>query len=865
MPKFFRRLDYFFHRDEIDAGLAEEMEFHRAMLAREFEGDRTAAARAWGNATLAREDARAVWLGPWLESFWRDFTYALRGLWRERGFTAVALSALAIAIGLNTALFTVFNAVALRPWPVAEPSRVVNVMRVLRNGPLAGEGEGFGVAEWRYLTAHSKSFSGLFLTRNGEPVRAAAGPMRLTWVTGNFFSVLGIEMVRGRGFLPEEDQPLAPLGVAVLSYDTWQNRFAGDPNIVGKSIRLDEIPFTVVGIAAPDFAGTNPERTDLWAPFSARRVLRPDDADVLPFLTDEHHCCSQMAGRLAPGYTGRQAAAEIQTLSAHLHTDKTLDNAAVVTAGTALLAALGPQNKSKVVPILAAMFVAITLVLLLACANVGNLLLARAAARRQEIAVRLSLGGSRARLVRQLLVESLTLACAAAVLGLLIAWKLPSAIVALMIPENGIAMTADWRVCAYTAGMAVIACLGFGLAPALQATRLRISGALQRDASLRFSRLPLRSVLLAAQVAISVVLLAGAGLLVRGLQHVQHQDPGFRIDTITVATLELPAAAYSGKLAEIFTGQLQSALAETQGLPPAGIAGDPPMGHSRSWTTMRLTGTPEGSERMVQIHQVSGGYFDVLGIQLLAGRNFTPADTGRRVVLINETCARRFFGARNPVGSTIESNANTWEVIGLVQDAYTTDLSVINPTIYWPVNGRFGVPLVLGRDFNPAARERLSAIVRSLESKARVSYAPLAENFRSLLEPARYAAAISGALGLLALILAGVGMSGVFAYMVRQRTREIGLRMALGAQPAQVVRLVLASHLHALAWGLAAGLAGAFAATRLLRSMMNGISPFDPAAYVAVFLLLIAAAAAASAVPARRVARVDPLTALRWE
>ena len=865
MRKLFRRIYYFFRRADIEAGLAEEMEFHRAMLACEFEGDRTAAARAWGNATLAREDARAVWLRPWIESFWRDFNYALRGLWRERGFAAVALSALAIPIGLNSALFTVFNAIALRPWPVSDPSHVVKVMRILRGGPMAGEGEGFGVAEWRYFSARSKTFSGLFLTSNGSTVRTESGPLRLTSVSGNFFSVLGVEMVRGRGFLPEEDQPLAPQGVAVLSYDAWQNRFGGDPNIVGKPVRLDEIPLTVVGVAAQGFAGTNPNRVDLWVPFSADRILSPQDPGVLAFLNDEHHCCVSMAGRLAPGYTRAQAAAEIQTLAAQLHTDERFEDASVVTAGTAVLQALGPRNKARIVPMLAAMFAAMTLVLLLACANVGNLLLARAAARRQEIAVRLSLGGTRSRLVRQLLVESLTLACAAAAAGLLIAWKLPAAIVARIIPENGIAMAPDWRVCAYTAGIAVVACLVFGLVPALQATHPRIAGALHREAALRFSRLHLRSVLLAAQVAISVVLLAGAGLLVRGLQHVQHQDPGFRIDGVTVATLELPAAVYGGKRSENFTSKLQTALTEAQGLPPTGLAFDAPMGQADSWTSTRLTGSPAGTDRMAQLHQVSAGYFDVLGIRVLAGRNFTPADAGRFVVLINETCARLFFGERNPVGGTFGSGEQPWEVVGLVKDAYTTDLSSLNPTIYYPLRTFFGIPLVLARDLNPAARERLTAIVRQIEPKARVRFAPLTDNFRATLEPARNAAAISGALGLFALILAAVGMSGVFAYMVRQRTREIGLRMALGSQPAQVVRLVLASHLHALAWGFAAGLAGGLGATRLLRSMMYGISPFDPAAYIAVFVLLIAAAAAASAIPARRAARVDPLTALRWE
>ena len=863
MPNLLRRIQYLFRRNRMESDLAEEMEFHRQMLAREFAGDRKAAARAWGNSTLAREDARAVWLAPWIESLWRDFLYAVRGLWRERGFTATALCALAIAIGLNASLFTVFNAVALRPWAVKDPARVINVMRILKQGPMGGSGEGFGVAEWRYFSEHSKAFSGLFLTRNGEQVRAESGTMHLTWVTGNYFGVLGVEMSRGRGFLAEEDRTLAPAAVAVLSHAAWQTRFGGDPGIVGKTVRLDEIPFTVVGVAGESFAGTDPIRVDLWAPMAARRVLRPNDADVLPFLTNIHRCCSSMAGRLAPGYTREQGAAEIALLVDQAHAKEPPRKETVVTAGTALLDSAG-GDKRRIVPALAAMFAAMTLVLLLACANVGNLLLARAAARRQEIAVRISLGGSRARLVRQLLVESFTLALAAAAAGLAIAWIAPPALVKQLEPDNAIPLNPDWRVCAYTVGIAVLACLVFGLAPALQATHMRIAGALQREAPLSFSRLPLRSVLLAAQVAISVVLLAGAGLLVRGLENAQHRDPGYRIGGITLAIPQLPAAEYGGQRSQMFTEQLESALTQP-GMPATGMVTFAPMARSRSWTTLRPGGATEKQEQLVQFYQANGAFFDVLGMPIVAGRNFTSGDAGRNVALLNEKAARQLWGSQPAVGRTIESNQKTWEVVGVVKDAYTSDLNTVNPTMFWPMTGSFGIPQLLIADSSAAAKERIAAIVRGIEPKARTTFAPLEDNLRAQLEPARYAAILAGALGLLALSLAAIGMSGVFAYMVRQRTREIGLRMALGARSEQVVWLVLASNLRALAWGLAAGLAGAFAATRLLRSMINGVSPFDPLAYAGVLLLLMGAAAAASALPARRAARVDPVSALRWE
>jgi predicted permease len=426
-------------------------------------------------------------------------------------------------------------------------------------------------------------------------------------------------------------------------------------------------------------------------------------------------------------------------------------------------------------------------------------------------------------------------------------------------------MNPDWTVCAYAAGIAALACLVFGLAPALHGTHGQIAVALKREAPLAAGRLPLRSVLLAAQVAISVILLAGASLLIRGLQHAQHQDPGYRINQVTIATLELPAAAYSGQRSRTFTSELQDALAGADGLAATAVTADAPMANSRSWTTMRRSGDSADHDRIVQIHQVTGSYFDVLGIPVVAGRNFTRDDAARKVVLLNQTAARQFFDAVSPVGRTIESNQKTWEVAGVVKDAYTTDLNTIQPTMYWPMTGSFGIPQVLVADSGAGARDRIAAIVHDLEPKGRVTFTPLAANLSGQLEPAKYAASLAGALGLLALALASIGMSGVFAYAVRQRTREIGVRMALGAHPGQVVRLVLTSNLRALAWGLASGLAGAFATTRLLKSMMNGVSPFDPIAYAGVFALLIAAAAAASALPARRAARIDPVTALRWE
>src|ERR1035438_2628022 len=281
----------------MDADLAEEMNFHRAMLA-----DSGAPSAAMGNATLAREDARGVWIWPWLESLWQDAAYAVRTMRREPGFTLTALLALGSAIGVNTSLFSIFNTIALHAWPVADPARVVTLHRFLREG-----GEDFGIVEYRYLAEHSRAFSGLIAMRDGEPVKLDDRPAQLTYVSGNYFRVLGVEMQRGRGFLNQEDITGAPQAVAVVSHELWQNRFGADPTIVGRIIHVDEVPFPVVGVAPADFSGTNPLRNDIWTPLPARTLLRPNDAAVRTWLTAADHCCTPIAGRLAPGVTRAQA------------------------------------------------------------------------------------------------------------------------------------------------------------------------------------------------------------------------------------------------------------------------------------------------------------------------------------------------------------------------------------------------------------------------------------------------------------------------------------------------------------------------------------------------------------------------------
>jgi predicted permease len=854
MTKLWRRFHYLLRHDRMEADLAEEMAFHRAMLERD-----GAAPSTMGNVTMAREASRGVWIWPWLESVWQDARYGVRTLRAQAAFTLVALVALGSAIGINTSLFTVFNAMALRPWPVRDPGRVVRVLRVLPKGGTAG----YGHAEADYLAAHSRSLSGVIATDNREDAKSGDRPLHVTLVSANYFQVLGVPPVLGRGFLAAEDRAGAPEAVAVISDLVWRNQFGANPAILSGAgsmrIVLDEVPFTVVGVAPPEFTGQPPLRNDVWVPRAALKLLRPHDPGVDEYLTSPRTCCISVAGRLAPGVSRRQAEAEIGMLIDQFHASQGLElgTHALVT-GTAWMDA--PSKKDKVTAALVALFVAVTLVLLLACANVGNLLLARAAARHKEIAVRLSLGGSRARVVRQLLVESSLLAMVAAGLGLAIAYIVPPLIVARLGNDLVFHLTPDVRVLGYTMAIAVAACLAFGLAPALHGTRGQIAGAIRSGARLGSSRLPLRSVLLGVQVAISVLLLGGAGMMVRGLQRTAAIDPGFDYARVSAVQIGLPASQYGGERTKAFAAQIVAQLDRVAGLPLCGVASDVPIGNSRTSTAVA---PDKGGERQrVVYHEVSGGYFEALGIPIVAGRNFTAEDAGHPVALLNQTAARRFWPGENPVGKVIASNGRT--VVGVVKDAYTTDLNAIDPTMYQPISGG-GVPVLVVRDPSPGALGRIEAIVKQLEPRAELTVEPLSANFRQQIQPSIYGAAVAGFLGLLALLLASVGMAGVFAYAVSQRTREIGVRMALGAQPAQVVRLVLASSLSALAIGTAAGLLGAAALSTLLVHTMPGIQPSDPTAYAAVLAILAAAVALASAIPARRATRIDPVRALRWE
>jgi macrolide transport system ATP-binding/permease protein len=868
MHKLLRRLRYIFRQRRLEAELREELESHRRMREQELEARGASAAdaayasrRALGNTTLAREDARRVWIWPWLESLSQDSRYAVRSLARQPGFTAIALGTLAAAIGLNTSFFTVFGAAVFRPWPVPEPDRVVRVF----NGYGAG---GFSHAAFRHLAANTKTFDGLFAARSAGNNVIGEDRARVFWVTGDYFRVLRVPMAMGRPFSADDDRLNAP-AVAVLSEGYWQRRFGGDPSVVGKTISIEDVPVTVLGVAARAFAGTTTDRMDLWMPMFAAGALRPNER----WVRDELRRTAagpvvrgtlSIAGRLAPGVTVRQAESELALLAAQLQSASGAGHGVVLTDTTALA---GPKGGRPTA--FANMFAAVMLVLLLACANVGNLLLARSAARRREVAVRLSLGASRARVVRQLLTESFVLAGGAAIPGLLIASYLPRLLTdAISGRPTALQLEPDALVLGYTLVLCAIATLLFGLAPALHATRTSVAVALKDDTARPGVRFSLRGLLLSAQVALSVVLVVAAALLLRGVRHARGIDHGFDLDAVSVVTLDVPVSAYDAQRTRAFSTQLAQEIEGFGGGDPVAITQAVPFAGGNIKGSFEVPGRAE--EEFNTVFDVSPRYFDVLGIPLVAGRMLAPADAGRGVVLVNESLARRLWTIEGAVGQRIVAPANGWnmpgelEIVGVVRDAHNVDLLNVGPTIYQPYSGR-SVPFVLTRAKNAAALEQIAAAVRRIDPRVRTRVAPLSETVDSILRGSRLTATLASAVGLLALTLASIGMFGVFAFWVQQRTREIGIRMALGARAAAVVWTVLASSGRSIASGLVVGSVAAIVASGLLRRSLFGLSPLDPIAYLAAVALLTVAAVLATLVPARRAVRVDPVVALRHE
>jgi predicted permease len=859
MQKLLRRIVYIFRHRRLEAELAEEMEFHRSMLAH-----RSPGGGGFGNATLAREDARAVWLPPSLESVWQDVVYAVRMLWREPAFALLAIGALTAGIGLNSSLFTVYSALALKPWAVRDSESVV---RLSNNSTFdlrkrAGGGpSGFSQAELDYFTIHATTISGAVTIGRRVAVRVGDADTDASWVGGAYFTMLGVDMALGRGFVAGEDRVDSPTAVAVISHGFWRRQFGGDPAMAGRQIRLDDVPFTVVGVAGPGFLGTTTDRVDVWMPVASAPLLRPDDRWVRAVGQQPRNCCTPAAARLAPGFTREQAAAELTLLSRQFRGPRPNDSGGISVRGTQVFA----DPKGDAAAVFLPLFLGMVLVLLLACANVGNLLLARCAARRREIAVRLSLGASRVRIIRQLMTESVVLAAAASVAGIVVAAWLPGRMLALLAPGPlSLQLQPDATVLAFTVIVALIATMTFGLAPALHGTRSPAIVALKEGSALHGARFSLRTILLSVQVAAVVVLLVAAGIMARSASRAADRALPASARDLAVVTISPPVRGYDAARVRALSLQLQQELTQSS----VALTSTPAFGSGNIKGGFRLPGSPD--DHYNAVFEVSPAYFVLMGTPIVDGRGLQPDDTGRSVIVVNETMARQFWPGRRAVGQRIvctppESGWNIpgeLEIVGVVKDAYVTEVDQIPPTVFQPLTHR-ALPNAVAA--NRASADAIVAAAARLDPRLRVRVQSLGEGLGSRLRTARVGALIAGMLGAIALGFACIGMFGVFAYWVRQRTQEIGVRMALGAQSSDVIRLVLGTTARAVGIGVVAGLVMSMGASSLLRAYLFGLSGIDAVTYLAVSALLVAASLLAAFIPARRATRIDPLVALRYE
>ena len=863
MTRLLRRVLARLRNRHFDDDLQEELRLHEVLKREQLEAAglsadeaRLAARRALGNVALMREDSRRVWIAPWLESIWQDARYAVRTLARQPLHAATSLAVLVLAIGLNTSLFATFKAVALAPWPARDPEEIV-LVQAWAAGRLVGP----SWEEHQLVKAQARSLRAVagFVYGAGQHLRVPGhGDVfpQAYFVTTNFMDVLGVRTHLGSAFIAEDDRPGARRSPVVLSYFTWRHLLGGDPSIVGREVTVKGKPFTVVGVLEERFDGLG-RPVGLWLPLSALSSNGPVMTGGIEGQATAN-CCIDMVARLADGADAALARTELQVLHDQFAASTRRRSGVVEVHGTSGIAR--PNADLDVFGMVAA---AVGLILLLACANVGNLQLARGLARRREIATRLSIGASRARVIRQLLVEGLVLSLLAGTVSIIVSAAFPGLLLRLggdeVAPDIAGRFLPDGVVVAFTVVVCAVAALAFALAPALHATRRTIPlGSLDRG-STPGSRVTLRGGLLAMQIAISTVLLAGAGLLTRAVIHAMEFDPGFAIGDVT------RVSAYPPETPGADEGEFHKRLlAELERDPRARIA----LSRQGFFTPsgfytihVVLPGESLLNARPIDRRSVSGRYFDVMGIPIISGRTFASNAVGELVV--NEAFVRTVWQDRSPLGRTIRevdtkgTLLRTHTIVGIVRDAWLTGLDRIRPVVFRPsTSGVF-----MARSVGDVERIRAAAV--SIEPQARVHSWPLRDDLAGTLEQSRAGAATAWGLGILGLLLAAVGVFGVFAYAVEERRREIGVRMALGAARGQIVGMLVSTSGRAILVGLAVGLLGSLAAGPLLGSYLYGLSPLDPIAYLGVIAILGGAATMATFVPARRACRVDPAVTLR--
>ena len=812
---------------------------------------------------------------------WQDVRYSIRTLRKHPSFAIVAVVALALGIGVNTGIFTILNAIALRPLPVADAGRVVSVYQSFR-GKVSRNTSGsisyFSYPEYLDYRDHNDVFSGLAVSAAATVSMGGADAMRVDvqLVSCNYFSVLGRAPALGREFSAGECATWDGAPVAILSDAFWNSRFHADPHVVGSIIQLNRRAFTVIGVAPKGFEGTSILPAAIWAPVVMQTTLIPGTSR----LSETNLSWLEMIGRLKPGVSLVRAHADLAVIAGRI--DQSYAGRTTTLAVDTANFLGEPEARGIILTGGAVALIAVGLVLLIACANVANLLLSRAAARQKEIAIRLSAGASRGRLVRQLLTESLLISLAGGLLGtIFLLWTFQALfhlvmanLPAGMVPPIELNLTPDVRVLLYAIALSALSGVAFGLAPALQATRPDLVSALKEEGSGfagRMSRSWLRGALVAAQVSVCMVLLIAAGLLARGLQSAQTLDPGFSMKGVAAASFDLKQQGYDDARALQFHRQLMERVSAIPGVDAPSQAVVVPLEGS-SYGTVVECDRIQGPQQ-IRFNSVSPAFFPLLGIPIVRGRAFTEAEgqRGAPLAVISEATARRFWPNQDPLGKVFRMGKEkaAYEVIGVVQDIRSTDLAHVEKTFfYFPVKLEYQTHMSLLVHTNghlAATLNLLRDTAHSLDPNIIVKAQPLEDCLEIWRLPSRILASLTTGLGLLGLLLASLGIYGVVSYAVSARIREIGIRMTLGAEPKGILHLILRQGMRPVMLGLGVGFVACAATSRLMSLVLYGVSPFDPLTFGGVSLFLTAVALLACYLPARRATRVDPMEALRYE
>jgi macrolide transport system ATP-binding/permease protein len=879
-----RRLGALFRRERLEADLDAEVRAHLEMAAemnkrsgmREEEAWREAR-RSFGGVERTKElyrDQRGL---PMIETTLQDLRFGLRMLRRNPGFSILAILCLTLGIGANAAVFSWVEGILFRPYPAVSHQEQLLALA----GTARGETGATGLSwpDFLDLRRNCTLFDSFFVSKiTGTTLSIGDRAERTTGsiVSANYFDAIGVHPVLGRGFEAGEDSGKSAHSVVVISYQLWQGRFKGDPEIIGKTQRLNGVVHTIVGVAPEGFYGTFVGwRMHFWVTASMEDIFEAGSYK----LEDRGARWIEAYVRLKPGVTREQGQAEISAVAKRLEADYPDTN-----RGRSMQ--LWPlwqtpfNNARTLLPTLEIMLAVVFFVLLIACANVGNLLLVRSFARRHEMTVRQAIGASRGRLLKQLLTEGLILAGFGAAGGLVVAYWCRHALVLLFPARGGVSMhlpgEMDWRVLAVSAGVCLIATLVVGLVPALQSGKIDLAGALKSDSAGVVGgrgRGWIRSGLVVVQVSLSFVLLVGAGLLLQSLQKIRTSSPGFSTHGVLSTAVDLASAGYDLQSAQTFRDELLDRVKALPGVESAAFARATPLGYgSYSESPIAVDGyqPPPEEQPAVEYNEVGEDYFVTMGIPLLSGREFTRADDekGALVAVVNETMAKRYWSGKDPIGERVQVKGRWMRVVGVAKDSkYQSVRETPKPFFYvpWRQNASVGSGMYIR---TPLSAETMATAVarevRALDGRlALYEMITMQEQVDRSTSAQLVAVTLVGVLGGLALLLAAIGLYGVMSYAVSQSSRELGLRMALGAGASNVLRLVMSRGLGLMLGGVLLGGAVALGLTRLMGNMLYKVSPRDPVAFGAAFAVMTIAALAACCLPAWRAARTDPARALR--